>query len=146
VGGAKPQLDGRQHVGVSGDRDRPVTPAQAAEAAARRSYGRLLASLAWQWRDIAAAEDALAQAFASAPERWPVDGIPATPEGWLMTAARRRLLMAARRLRMEQDPTLTVLWPGDRTPAPETPAVLDSRLRLMFVCAHPPSTPRCAAR
>ncbi len=112
-------------------------PAQAAEAAARHSYGRLVAWLAWQWRDIAAAEDALADAFASALERWPVDGVPGSPEGWLMTAARRRLLMAARRQRLERDPTLTVLWPGEAEVAPEAPAVRDDRLRLMFVCAHP---------
>ncbi len=114
-----------------------MNAAQAAEETARRSYGRLLASLAWQWRDIAAAEDALADAFAAALVRWPVDGVPASPEGWLMTAARRRLLMAARRLRLESDPTLTVLHPAEHEAALPPPAVADHRLRLMFVCAHP---------
>ena len=111
--------------------------AKAAEEAARHGYGRLVAWLAWQWRDIAAAEDALAEAFASALERWPRDGVPASPEGWLMTAAKRQLLMAARRRRLADDPTLTVLWPTDHEPAPEAPALPDGRLRLMFVCAHP---------
>jgi RNA polymerase sigma-70 factor (ECF subfamily) len=118
-----------------------VTPAQAADEAARRSYGRLLAWLAWQWRDIAAAEDALADAFARALERWPIDGVPASPEGWLMTTARRRLLMAARRLRLAEDPTITVLWPTAAEPAPESPVLHDGRLRLMFVCAHPAIDP-----
>ncbi len=110
---------------------------EAAAAAARASYGRLVAWLAWQWRDIAAAEDALAEAFATALQRWPRDGVPASPEGWLLTAAKRQLLMAARRQRLADDPTLTVLWPGEATAAPEPVAVPDSRLRLMFVCAHP---------
>lgn len=109
----------------------------AAETAARRSYGRLLAWLAWQWRDVAAAEDALAEAFATALERWPRDGVPGSPDAWLLTAARRQLLVAARRQRLADDPTLTVLWPGADTAAPDAPALPDSRLRLMLVCAHP---------
>ena len=109
----------------------------AAETAARRSYGRLLAWLAWQWRDVAAAEDALAEAFATALERWPRDGVPASPDAWLLTAARRQLLVAARRQRLADDPTLTVLWPGADAAAPDAPALPDSRLRLLFVCAHP---------
>ena len=111
--------------------------AAAAESAARHSYGRLLAWLAWQWRDVASAEDALADAFATALERWPVDGVPASPDAWLLTAAKRRLLMAARRQRLADDPTLTILWPGENEAAPDTPALPDTRLRLLFVCAHP---------
>src|SRR5215217_4595279 len=58
---------------------------------ARDSYGRLLAVLAAPTRDIAAAEDALADAFERALARWPDDGIPANPEGWLLAVARNRL-------------------------------------------------------
>ncbi len=115
--------------------------AAAAETAARHSYGRLLAWLAWQWRDVAAAEDALAEAFATALERWPRDGVPASPDAWLLTAARRQLLVAARRRRLGDDPTLTVLWPGEHEPAPDAPALPDARLGLMFVCAHPAIDP-----
>ena len=57
----------------------------------RDSYGRLLAVLAAPTRDLAAAEDALADAFERALARWPDDGIPANPEGWLLTVARNRL-------------------------------------------------------
>lgn len=109
----------------------------AAVAAARDSYGRLLSWLAWQWRDIAAAEDALSEAFATALACWPRDGVPASPQGWLMTAAKRNLLKGARRQRLAQDPTLTVLFPSEHDEAPPTAAVPDDRLRLMFVCAHP---------
>ena len=113
----------------------------AAEAAARHSYGRLLAWLAWQWRDVAAAEDALAEAFATALERWPRDGVPAAPDAWLLSAAKRQLLMAARRRRLADDPTLTVLWPDEQAAAPDTVPLPDARLRLLFVCAHPAIDP-----
>ena len=63
--------------------------------------------------------------------------MPASPDAWLLTAARRRLLMAARQQRVADDPTLTVLWPGEHEPAPDAPPLPDTRLRLMFVCAHP---------
>nr|MCU0869670.1 RNA polymerase subunit sigma-70 [Burkholderiales bacterium] len=109
----------------------------AVEAAVRASHGRLVAWLAWQWRDVAAAEDALGDAVASALEAWPRDGIPQSPEGWLMTAAKRRMLNVARRRRLERDPAVTVLWPDADTPVPVPEAVPDERLRLMFVCAHP---------
>jgi RNA polymerase sigma-70 factor, ECF subfamily len=109
----------------------------AAMLAARHCYGRLVAWLAWQWRDIAAAEDALGEAFAAALEHWPRDGVPVSPEGWLLTAAKRQLLVAARRQRLAEDPTLTVLWPNETDAAPEPVAIPDDRLRLLFVCAHP---------
>ena len=76
--------------------------AAAAEQAARTSYGRLLSWLAWQWRDIAAAEDALAEAFATALARWPVDGVPSSPDSWLLTTAKRTLLMQARREKLRK--------------------------------------------
>ena len=62
----------------------------AAERAARESYGRLVAILSARTRDIAASEDALADAFARALERWPADGVPAKPEARLLQVARHR--------------------------------------------------------
>jgi len=115
--------------------------AAAAEAAARGSYGRLLAWLACQWRDVAAAEDALSDAFAAALERWPRDGVPDAPDAWLLTAAKRRLLMAARRQRLADDPALTVLWPDEHAATPDAAPLPDARLRLLFVCAHPAIDP-----
>ncbi len=111
--------------------------AQAAEAAARQAYGRLLSWLAWQWRDIAAAEDALADALMAALLTWPRDGVPDRPEAWLLTAARRNLLKAARHRRLTADPAVTVLLPDETTAVTEPATVPDARLRLMFVCAHP---------
>ncbi len=109
----------------------------AAERAARHHYGRLLAWLAWQWRDIAGAEDALGEAFARALARWPADGVPDAPQAWLLAVARRELLVAARRQRLADDPTLRVLFPNEADATPDAQAVPDVRLRLMFVCAHP---------
>jgi RNA polymerase sigma-70 factor (ECF subfamily) len=61
----------------------------AAAGAARRSYGKLVAYLAARTRDVASAEDALADAFASALFHWPASGIPENPEAWLLATARR---------------------------------------------------------
>ncbi len=68
-----------------------------AEAVARRSYGKLVAFLSARTHDVAAAEDALSEAFASALADWPGKGCPANPEAWLLTVARRKLIDAARR-------------------------------------------------
>lgn len=111
--------------------------AAAAERAARESYGRLVARLAWQWRDLAVAEDALSEAFAAALRHWPVQGVPDAPEAWLAAAAQRRLLHQARHARLTQDPRFTALLADAQAPAPEPADVSDPRLRLMFVCAHP---------
>ena len=74
---------------------------QAAELAARASYGRLVAILASRTRDIAAAEDALADALAAALATWPARGVPDRPEAWLLTAARRNLMHRARHRRVQ---------------------------------------------
>lgn len=113
--------------------------AAAAERAARQSYGRLVALLAWQWRDLAAAEDALGQAFATALQHWPRSGVPDAPEAWLMRCAQRELLQAARHRRVALDPRVTALFDEEPSaPAPDEGAPLpDRRLALLFVCAHP---------
>jgi RNA polymerase sigma-70 factor (ECF subfamily) len=108
----------------------------AAETAARLSYGRLLAWLACQWRDMAAAEDALASELEKALTSWPVEGVPAAPDAWLLTVARRELLQAARRERLHASPQVQALL--DDEPVDEADVVLpDARLKLLFVCAHP---------
>src|SRR5690349_4497863 len=68
-----------------------------ADAVARRSYGKLVAFLVARTRDVAAAEDALADAFAAALADWPINGCPRNPEGWLLTVARRKLIDSVRR-------------------------------------------------
>src|SRR5882672_3630891 len=73
-----------------------------ADAVARRSYCKLVAFLAARTRDVAAAEDALSEAFASALADWPRNGCPSNPEAWLMTVARRKIIDVARRRRREE--------------------------------------------
>lgn len=122
---------------------RPEIVRAAAEAAARQSYGKLVAWLSARTRDVAAAEDALADAFAAALERWPRTGVPDKPEAWLLAVARRRRVDAVRRrltseagrehLRLiaeEAEARMT----NEDLPDEDMP---DERLRLMFACAHP---------
>ncbi len=63
---------------------------------ARQSYGKLVAVLASRSRDIAGAEDVLSEVLARALERWPRDGVPDNPEGWIVTTARRLQIDRAR--------------------------------------------------
>ena len=112
---------------------------RAVEHAARDCYGRLLAYLAARSRDVAAAEDALADAFRAALEHWPRDGVPDKPEAWLLTAARRRLLDDARRTRTRSDAAAELIAAAEQAQdiADATPMFPDERLKLLFVCAHP---------
>ncbi len=140
----------------------------AADAAARQSYGRLLAWLACQWRDVAAAEDALAAALEKALALWPAQGVPTAPDAWLLPVARRELLQAARRQRLHDSPQVQAVLAHlphvgrhdgrsdvrhdgrhdgrsdgrsdsvTHEPSDEhAPLLPDSRLGLLFVCAHP---------
>jgi RNA polymerase sigma-70 factor, ECF subfamily len=109
----------------------------AAEAVARHSYGKLVAFLATRTRDVAGAEDALAQAFAAALADWPVRGVPVTPEAWLLSVARRRLVDTARTRRRDGE-AAQVLALLAEVAEPRADMVLpDRRLELLFVCAHP---------
>ncbi|MGJ7535589.1 MULTISPECIES: RNA polymerase sigma factor [unclassified Variovorax] len=112
---------------------------RAAERAARDSYGRLLAILSARTHDIAASEDALADAFARALERWPADGIPVQPDAWLLSVARHRKLDAWRHTRVQDAATQSLLLLAGEVDEGTTDgaAVPDERLRLLFVCAHP---------
>jgi predicted RNA polymerase sigma factor len=113
------------------------------EQAARSSYGRLLAFLSARSRDIAAAEDALADAFGAALADWPISGVPANPEAWLLTAARRRLMDASRRHQVRElsQPTLLQLAEEAEQTIGEPTGLADERLKLLFVCAHPEVDP-----
>jgi RNA polymerase sigma-70 factor (ECF subfamily) len=112
---------------------------ETAEAVARRSYGKLVAFLAARSGDVAAAEDALSEAFAAALTDWPARGIPASPEAWLMTVARRRIIDAGRRRRSGADaaPHLHLIAEEIEAAAANQTDIPDDRLALMFACAHP---------
>jgi predicted RNA polymerase sigma factor len=124
---------------VSHGPDDSVDARQAAEQAARASYGRLLAYLAARWRDVAAAEDALSDAFLAALEAWPRVGVPNRPEAWLLAAARRRLIDAARHASVAAGAAtaLRLVVEKAQQDAGGEELFPDERLKLLFVCAHP---------
>lgn len=122
-GGGEPRSDHAAHV--------------TAEAVARRSYGKLVALLAMRTRDVAAAEDALADAFAAALTDWPRRGCPANPEGWLMTVARRRAIDGVRHRRVGDEVTNQLAILADEIDQREAGALPDRRLALLFACTHP---------
>ena len=113
-----------------------------ADAVARRSYGKLVAFIAARSRDVAAAEDALAEAFAAALADWPERGVPRNPEAWLLTTARRKLIDFQRRRQtakaaapeLERATELLASAPDEEGDDMQIP---DQRLALMFACTHP---------
>ena len=112
---------------------------RAAERVARESYGRLVAFLAARTRDVAGAEDALAEAFAAALRIWPADGVPNNPDAWLLTVARRRQTDAVRRrqTRMAGEEHLQLMADEIKAAAAAPEEIPDRRLALMFACANP---------
>jgi predicted RNA polymerase sigma factor len=114
--------------------------AVATERAARESYGRLVALLAASTRDVALAEDALADAFERALRTWPLTGVPENPQGWLVTVARNRvrdvLTSAAVRTAAPLDDHFAVALTE-----PDVETLPDKRLEMLFACAHPAINP-----
>jgi RNA polymerase sigma-70 factor (ECF subfamily) len=124
----------------------PAEVRAAAERTARTSYGRILAIVAASTRDVSAAEDALSDAFERALRTWPGAGIPANPEGWILTVARNRLRdllgSAARRRTTPLNEVLEATLADDSVTdaaalLEEQDAIPDRRLELLFACAHP---------
>lgn len=112
----------------------------------RESYGRLLALLAAPTGDIPAAEDAIGDALERALSRWPVEGMPANPEGWVLTVARNRLRdrWKSHSYRMTDPlPETHSTAMGFTDDPPDIDALPDRRLELMLVCAHPAIAPNC---
>ena len=108
------------------------------ERVARESYGRLVAYLSSHTRDVASAEDALSNALVAALTTWPRDGVPQSPEAWLLTTARHSLIDLVRHQQVAaaSEPTLLLLR-EERKEVTLSPEFPDERLKLLFVCAHP---------
>ncbi|HEV8389110.1 MAG TPA: RNA polymerase sigma factor [Dongiaceae bacterium] len=119
----------------------------AAEAVARRSYGKLVAFLAARTRNVAAAEDALSDAFAAALADWPTQGLPRQPEAWLLAVARRKVVDAARRQQTRDDAAsdLRLIAEELESNMASEAEIPDERLSLMFACAHPAIDPTIRA-
>jgi RNA polymerase sigma-70 factor (ECF subfamily) len=102
----------------------------------RAEWARLVAALARRFGDLDVAEEMAAEAFATAVERWPVDGVPPNPGGWLTTTARRKAVDRLRREVKREEKHREALMLSDDTPEP-LGAIDDDRLRLVFTCCHP---------
>jgi RNA polymerase sigma-70 factor (ECF subfamily) len=104
-------------------------------------WARVVATLARHFGDLDVAEDATAEAFAIAVERWPAEGVPPNPGGWLTTTARRKALDRIRRENKRDDKHRQAQMVHDDVPRPSLGAVHDERLRLIFTCCHPALSP-----
>jgi RNA polymerase sigma-70 factor, ECF subfamily len=110
---------------------------QAIARAHREEWARLVAVLARRFGDLDVAEEAAAEAFATAVERWPTDGVPARPGAWLTTTAQRKAIDRIRRESKRGDKHEAAQMLHDDDPPEPLGAIEDDRLRLVFTCCHP---------
>ncbi|MBO1770910.1 RNA polymerase sigma factor [Agrococcus sp. TF02-05] len=103
----------------------------------RTEWARVVAGLSRRFGDLDLAEDAAAEAFLAAVERWERDGVPPNPGGWLATTARRKAIDRLRREAQRQGKHEAALMIVDDSPPEPAGAVDDDRLRLLFTCCHP---------
>ena len=103
----------------------------------REEWARVVASLTRRFGDLDLAEEMAAEAFAVAVERWPTDGVPANPGGWITTTANRRAIDRLRRESRRDDKQKEAQMLYDDTPPEPVGAIDDDRLRLIFTCCHP---------
>jgi RNA polymerase sigma-70 factor (ECF subfamily) len=100
-------------------------------------WARVVAGLARRFGDLDLAEDAAAEAYVVAVERWPRDGVPPNPGAWLTTTATRKAIDRLRRESHRNDKHQAAQMLSDVTPPEPTGPVEDDRLRLVFICCHP---------
>ena len=116
---------------------RPAPSAAEIEQIFRAEYGRAVAVLTRTFGDLDIAEDAVQDAFTVAVRRWPADGLPPSPAGWIITTARNRAIDRLRREASREDRhAQAALLHAGSEPTEEGP-VRDDRLRLIFTCCHP---------
>jgi RNA polymerase sigma-70 factor, ECF subfamily len=109
---------------------------EAITRAHREEWARVVATLTRRFSDLDIAEEATAEAFATAVDRWPADGVPPNPGGWLTTTAHRKAIDRIRRENKRGDKQRQAQIVYDYPPEP-LGAIEDERLRLIFTCCHP---------
>src|SRR5579859_6834921 len=110
---------------------------EAIAQAHHEEWARVVASLTRRFGDLDLAEEAAAEAFATAVERWPSDGVPPSPGAWLTTTANRKAIDRIRRENKRDDKQKEAQrLQDDDSPEPPDP-IDDERLRLIFTCCHP---------
>ena len=115
------------------------------EQALRDEWGRLLALLVAQFRRLDLAEDGLAEAFEQAVRHWPVQGPPANPAGWLLTTARNRITDKLRSEAVLARKMVLLAVDAQLAEQAATDEIIDERLRLVLLCAHPRLSREAAA-
>ena len=115
--------------------------ARSVEAVFRQEYGRAVSVLVRAFGDIDLAEEGVQEAFAVAAERWPADGLPPSPAGWIITTARRKILDRLRREASREGRQAQSALLYEREEPDQDLAVQDDRLRLIFTCCHPALAP-----
>jgi RNA polymerase sigma-70 factor, ECF subfamily len=100
-------------------------------------WARVVASLTRRFGDLDVAEEAAAEAFATAVARWPEDGVPPNPGAWLTTTAKRLAIDRIRRESKRDDKQKEAQFLYDGDPPEPLGAIDDERLRLIFTCCHP---------
>jgi RNA polymerase sigma-70 factor (ECF subfamily) len=113
------------------------TVEQAITRAYHEEWARVVAGLARRFGDLDVAEDATAEAFVAAADRWPREGVPPNPGGWLATTATRKAIDRLRRESQRDAKHQEARIVYDDTPPEPTGPVEDDRLRLVFTCCHP---------
>ena len=122
--------------------DQPLVSTSEIARIFREEYGRTVAVLVRRFGDIDLAEEAVQDAFATAVQRWPFDGVPPSPAGWLITTARNRIIDRLRREASRDDRHALAAVMQSRDDLEKEGVVGDAdvgddRLRLMFTCCHP---------
>jgi RNA polymerase sigma-70 factor (ECF subfamily) len=102
----------------------------------REEWARVVAALTRRFGDLDIAEESAAEAFATAVEKWPADGVPPNPGAWLTTTANRKAIDRIRRESRRDDKQKEAQMLYDDPPDP-LGAIDDDRLRLIFTCCHP---------
>ncbi|WP_034262770.1 RNA polymerase sigma factor [Actinospica robiniae] len=115
---------------------------EAVTRAHREQWARIVAVLTRRFGDLDVAEEAAAEAFATAVELWPADGVPPNPAGWLFTTAQRKAIDRIRRESKREDKQMQARLLYEDDPAEPLGAIDDERLRLIFTCCHPALAPQ----